>query len=93
MFSKYVSNVPLGTGTNFILSFGGARRVRARAYFRVEMSGTFDYRIFYINSVNSTYDQGAVAYRNRSGGHFRVVSASLADGGQIGSAADKGIAP
>ena len=86
MFSKYVSNVPLGTGTNFILSFGGDRRVRARAYFRVEMSGTFDYRIFYINSVNSTYDQGAVAYRNRSGGHFRVVSASLADGGQIGSA-------
>ena len=54
MFSKYVSNVPLGTGTNFILSFGGDRRVRARAYFRVEMSGTFDYRIFYINSVNST---------------------------------------
>lgn len=86
MFSKYVSNVPLGTGTNFILSFGGDRRVRARAYFRVEMSGTFDYRIFYINSVNSTYDQGAVAYRNRSGGHFRIVSASLADGGPIGSA-------
>lgn len=85
MFTGFVSNVPLGTGTNFILDWGEPKRIRARAYLRVEAAGKFDWRIYYINSVNSTYDRGALAYRNRSGGKFEIISARVADGGEIGA--------
>lgn len=84
MFRKFVSNVPNGTGTNYILDFGESRRVRVRAYLRVEMPGTFNWKIFYINSVNSTFAGGEIAYRGRSGGEFRIISARIADGGPVG---------
>ena len=82
MFKKYVSNVPLGTGTNFILE--GRRHIRLRAYLPVETPGEFDWRIFYINTVNSTFADGSVAYVDRSGGSFCILSAKLADGGVYG---------
>ena len=82
MFKKYVSNVPLGTGTNFILE--GSRHVKVRAYLPVEQPGEFNWRIFYMNTVNSTFADGSVAYFDRSGGNFRIISAKLADGGVYG---------
>ena len=84
MFRKFVSNVPSGTGTNYILDFGESRRIRVRAYLRVEMPGTFDWRIFYINSVNSTFAGGEQAYRGLPGGDFKILSARIADGGPVG---------
>ena len=83
MFTKYVSNVPLGSGTNYILESREARRYRVRAYFRPIMSGEFNWRIYYMNSVNSTFAGGTTAWRNRSGGRIRLLSAYLADGGEI----------
>ena len=83
MFTKYVSNVPLGGGTNYILDSREVRRYRVRAYFRPIMSGEFNWRIYYMNSVNSTFAGGTTAWRNRSGGKIRLLSAYLADGGEI----------
>ena len=45
MFTKYVSNVALGSGTNYILDSREVRRYRVRAYFRPIMSGEFNWRI------------------------------------------------
>ena len=83
MFKKYVSNIPLGSGTNYILDSREVRRYRVRAYFRPIMSGEFNWRIYYMNSVNSTFAGGTTAWRNRSGGKIRLLSAYLADGGAI----------
>ena len=83
MFEKFVSNVPLGTGTNYILDTREPRRYRVRAYFRPIMSGEFNWRISYVNTVNSTFAGGTTAWRNRSGGNIKLLSAYLADGGEI----------
>ncbi len=83
MFTKYVSNVPLGSGTNYILDSREPRRYRVRAYLRPIMSGEFNWRIYYVNSVNSTFAGGTTAWCNRSGGKIRLLSAYLADGGAI----------
>ncbi len=80
MFRKYVSNVPLGTGTNFILCFGETKRFRARVYLRPEMAGEFEWRLFYMNSVNTTFADGEIAWRNRSGGSWKILSARIGQG-------------
>ncbi|MBQ8509218.1 MAG: SGNH/GDSL hydrolase family protein [Clostridia bacterium] len=83
MFKKYVSNTAAGTGTNFILLYDKPTRLRARIYFRPEVFGDFNWRFYYVNSVNSTFGDGDVAQRNRSGGSWRILSAAIADGGVI----------
>ncbi len=82
MLKKFVSNIPLGTGTNFILE--GKQSGRYRAYFPVELVGEFNWRMLFVNSVNTTFADGRTAYVNRSGGCFRIISAKLADGGAYG---------
>ena len=83
MFTKFVSNVPLGSGTNYILDSREPRRYRVRAYFRPILAGEFNWRIYYVNSVNSTFAGGTTAWCNRSGGKIKLLSAYLADGGEI----------
>lgn len=83
MFKKYVSNTHCGTGTNYILDFHEDRRFTARAYFKCAVPGQLNYRFFFMNQVNSTFADGAVAYRNRSGGSWKILSAKIADGGEI----------
>ncbi len=82
MNEKFVSNVPLGTGTNYILE--GKHHGKYRVFLPVELPGDFMWRISYINSVNSTFADGSVAFANREGGNFRIVSARIADGGVYG---------
>jgi len=77
MFRKYVSNVPVGTGNNFIIQKGEPVKFRARAYFRPTVYGSFTWRFFFSNTVDSTFADGRTAYRGRSGGNWRILSASL----------------
>lgn len=77
MFDEYFSNVSVGTGNNFILEFSGDQTVKARAFFKVEVSGRFNYRFFFQNTVNSTFSEGEVAYVNKSGGNWRINSATV----------------
>ena len=84
MFRKYVSNTHCGTGTNYILNFKEDRRFTARAYFKCAVHGNLNHRFFFMNSVNSTFSDGSVAYRNLSGGNWKILSATIADGGEIG---------
>ncbi len=78
MFHRYVSNTPVGTGTNFILETGAPHPIRARAFLRPEVCGTFRWRLFWVNSVNSTFADGAVAFRNKSGGSWEIRSVRMA---------------
>lgn len=84
MFHKYFSNVSCGTGNNYILIFGEEKTIRARAFFKVEATGKYNYRFFYQNSVNSTFAQGEHAYVNQSGGNWTVSYARVGIGSEFG---------
>lgn len=78
-FSKYVSNTFISTGNNqFIESADG---VTYRAYLPAEEYGTFEYKFYFSNTVDSTYDKGDTAYVGRSGGNYKIEAAYIADGG------------
>ncbi len=85
MFKEYVSNIPLGTGNNCILVTGKPLRLRARAYLRPTVYGTFTWRFFFSNTVDSTFAMGETAYRNRSGGTWKILSATLSVAPDTGS--------
>jgi len=78
MFKHYVSNVAIGTGNNIILETGKQVRFRARAYLRPTVYGEFTWRFFFSNTVDSTFCKGEAAYRNKPGGNWRIVSATIA---------------
>ncbi len=78
-FDKYVSNTFISTGNNqFIESSDG---VTYRAYLPAEEYGTFEYKFYFSNTVDSTYDKGDTAYVGRSGGNYKIEAAYIADGG------------
>jgi len=77
MFKQYSSNIAIGTGNNCILETGKTVRLKARAYLRPTIYGKFTWRFFFSNTVDSTFGDGSVAYRNKAGGHWRILSASL----------------
>lgn len=78
MFGKFVSNVPIGTGNNYIIEMGRTVKLRARAFFRPNVYGDFLWRFYFSNTVDSTFADGKTAYRNKSGGNWRINSASIA---------------
>ena len=78
-FDRYVSNTFISTGNNqFIESADG---VTYRAYLPAEEYGTFEYKFYFSNTVDSTYDKGDPAYVGRSGGNYKIEAAYIADGG------------
>lgn len=83
MFDRYFSNTACGTGANYILKFGESRHFYARAYFKPEVCGSYNWRFFFSNIADSTYDQGQDAYCGEIGGEFEILSACIADGGPI----------
>ncbi|MBQ9743739.1 MAG: SGNH/GDSL hydrolase family protein [Clostridia bacterium] len=84
MFNKYASNVSCGTGNNFILEFNEKRTIVARTFFKPEVTGKYNYRFFYQNSVNTTFAQGEIAYVNKSGGNWVINYARVGIGSEFG---------
>ncbi|MGN0597930.1 MAG: SGNH/GDSL hydrolase family protein [Ruminiclostridium sp.] len=76
---KYVSNTVIATGNNYIVE--KADNVTYRAYLPTEEYGSFEYRFYFSNNVDSTYDDGEVAHVGMTGGEYTVASAFIADGG------------
>ena len=52
LFDTYVSNTVISTGCNTIIK--NAESVTYRAWFPVEAAGSFDYRFYFSNTVDST---------------------------------------
>ena len=84
MFRKYVSNVSCGTGNNHMLVSKGNKKVTARAYFKVECAGKYNYRFFFQNTVNSTFAQGEDFYVDQSGSSWTIHSARVGIGADFG---------
>ena len=47
----------------------------------MEEYGGLEYRFYFSNTVDSTYDKGKNAYAGQSGGAYKIESAFIADGG------------
>lgn len=78
-FDKYISNTVIATGNNYIIE--EANKIAYRAYFPVEEYGNLEYCFYFSNSVDSTYDNGSVAYAGMPVGNYTIESAYIADGG------------
>ncbi|MBQ8612819.1 MAG: SGNH/GDSL hydrolase family protein [Ruminiclostridium sp.] len=78
-FDKYVSNTFMSTGNNMFIE--AADGVTYRAYLPAEEYGTFEYKFYFSNTVDSTYDKGELAYVGRDGGSYKIEAAYIADGG------------
>lgn len=78
-FGEYVSNTYIATGNNNIVA--EAQSVTYRAYFPVEEYGELEYRFYFSNTVDSTYDDGTKAHVGLEGGDYTIESARIADGG------------
>lgn len=78
-FDKYISNTVIATGNNYIVK--EANKAVYRAYFPVEEYGNLEYCFYFSNSVDSTYDNGSVAYVGMPVGNYIIESAYIADGG------------
>jgi hypothetical protein len=76
MFKKYVSNTSAPTGTSFNES-RGVRYQRYRSFIKPLMYGTYNWRVYYMNQINSTFSDGSVSYRNKDGGEFKILSAKM----------------
>lgn len=78
-FDTYISNTVVATGNNYVV--GDAEKITYRAYFPVEEYGELEYRFYFSNTVDSTYDNGKLAYTGKDGGKYTIESAAIADGG------------
>ncbi len=76
MFTTYVSNTACGTCANYVLDLQG-KTLKAKCYFKPQMSGEFSYCFYFDNRVDSTYDQGAVAHVGQGGYGYEIVNARI----------------
>lgn len=76
MFKKYVSNTSAPTGTSFNES-RGVRYQKYRSFLKPLLYGTYNWRVYFMNQVNSTFFDGGVSFRNKDGGDFKILSAKM----------------
>ncbi|MBQ8961034.1 MAG: SGNH/GDSL hydrolase family protein [Ruminococcus sp.] len=78
-FRTYVSNTYISTGNNYWVD--SADSVTYRAYFPVEEYGELEYKFYFSNTVDSTYDDGKHGYVGQVGEGYTIENAFIADGG------------
>ncbi|MBQ8107474.1 MAG: SGNH/GDSL hydrolase family protein [Ruminococcus sp.] len=78
-FRVYTSNTYVSTGCNGLSK--ALTDTTYRAYFPLEEYGELEYRFFFSNTVDSTYNKGKPVYVGKEGGEYQVISANLYDGG------------
>ena len=79
-FETYVSNTVISTGSNKFIA--EANNVTYRAWIPVEEYGTFDYRFYFSNTVDSTWARGTrEGYVGMPGGAYQIVRAYVGNGG------------
>lgn len=72
-------NVLCGTSHNYFVRLAPGKSRTFRVRMRVQRPGS-RWRIGFSNTVDTTWDDGAVSYANMPGGEFEIVSAALASG-------------
>ena len=77
LLNGFVSNTVAGTGNNFVLFLKKSEKHTYLSFLKTIYSGSFRWKFWYSNTVDSTFDNGSEAYADRSGGNFTVESAFI----------------
>ncbi len=75
LFKEYPSNTVASSSNNLILLYPEETQVTGRIFLKVRDAGRFDYRFFFCNTEDSTFDNGSTGYANRPGSELKVISA------------------
>ncbi len=78
-FSEYPSNTVISTGNNARVN--KAESITYRAYFPVESYGELEYKFYFSNEIDSTYNTGMPVHVGAETGEYTIESARIADGG------------
>lgn len=78
---EYTSATVVSTTANFILERNEPFTHTFRTYIRVREQGKLQLRFWISNSIDSTWDKGAVAKGGQPGGDWLIEAAFVADGG------------
>ncbi|OPJ63535.1 SGNH/GDSL hydrolase family protein [Clostridium oryzae] len=81
LFSEYASGTILSTANNCIMDFKEVQTFTYRTYIKPREYGDFVWKTWCSNTVDSTWDDGAVSRANLPGGKWKILNAYLADGG------------
>lgn len=76
MFKKYVSNTSCANGTSYLIESTNGKK-EYRVYIKPLVYGSFKWRFFFINSVNSTFAQGELTHANMPGGNWNIHRAGV----------------
>ena len=71
----YAPNVALGTGNNLAMGFEAGGLYTFRALIRPLRPGRMNWRFFYWNQVDSTWDDGSQSRAGLPGGAFGIAGA------------------
>lgn len=81
LFMEYPSNISLGTSNNTILKPEKTGCHTYRFFVKPERIGNLEWKFWYSNVVDSTWDKGEVSYANMPGSSWKIRSASVATAG------------
>lgn len=77
MWNTYVSNTLAGTSNNYILEWDAPETIESRSCFQLCEYGHFTWRFWFSNAVDSTFDDGSVAWADKPGGEWKILSAAV----------------
>lgn len=78
---NFVSDTVIGSSNNFII-FGKAGETRTYiSYIKPTYPDAENFRLWFSNTVDSTFEKGQIAFADRPGGRWRLNYAYLSDGG------------
>ncbi|GIO43020.1 hypothetical protein J41TS4_27780 [Paenibacillus apis] len=77
----YTSATVVATTSNFIMVREEPFTHTYRTVIRLREQGTLKLRFGFSNTVDSTWEQGTIAWAGREGGAWRIEAACIADGG------------
>lgn len=74
-WNGFVSNTVVGTGNNLLLFQSKEHIYTYRCYIKPLYTDVDVWKFWYGNTVDSTFHEGGIAYANRSGGKWEIISA------------------
>ena len=79
-FKQYVSNTCAGSANQFFFSSDGECATSARAFYKINVGGEFDYSFLFSNIIDSTYSNGAQSHANLVCDEWQIISARVGKG-------------
>ncbi len=78
-FDAYASNTSISTGSH--LTVDAEQAMTYRSYYPLQEYGELEYKFYFSNTLDSTWDRGRWGYGGMPCGNYEILSAAVYDGG------------